>query len=171
MRRDHVELGLSADLALAWHESGHAVAASALSRLTRVQIKSFPRAYFDRAGINQNDDLCIAAMGPAAQIAYMALHQTREPSSGFLDHWIYYAATKDLNKLSQCWPTMVLREDEWHARIDSFFRFLQQNHQISDVLELCAKTLLKKRLLSAKAVDNLVRDERKLILRAFSKVA
>ena len=126
MRQKHNELGLNADLALAWHESGHAVTACALGRLLRVQIKSGPRTYLRRAGINPDDNMCIAAMGPAAQLAYMARHRKKEPSSWFLDKWVYHAARKDPEKLSQRWARMPSSVDEWRTRIQRLSRFIRK---------------------------------------------
>jgi hypothetical protein len=169
MRQQHEQLGLNADHALAWHENGHAVAASALSRLICVHVEPFRRAYVDREGIKQDDDECIAAMGPAAQLAYMARFRKGEPSSCFLDQWVYPAAAEDLKKLSQSWPAMRLEEEEWRARIWGLSRLIQQSTRISDVLKLLAETLFQKKVLSAEAVDHLARDSKKGILRMLSK--
>jgi hypothetical protein len=164
MRQQHSQLGLDADLALAWHESGHAVTASVFGRLRCVQIESRPRAYFDLTEIIQNDDMRIAAMGPAAQLAYMELHQNEEPSSCFYDQWVFQAATEDLKKLSQRWPLMPLSVDEWHTRIHRLSSSILQSRQVSDALKLCAQNLLQKRMLAAEEVEHLVRDGKEAIL-------
>jgi hypothetical protein len=164
MRQQHEQLALNADHALAWHECAHAVAASALGRLICVHVEPFRRAYVDREGIKQDDDERIAAMGPAAQLAYMVRFRKGEPSSCFLDQWVYPAATEDLKQLSQSWPAMRLEEEEWRARIWGLSRLIQQSTQISDVLKLLAETLFQKKVLSAEAVGRLARDSKKRIL-------
>jgi hypothetical protein len=160
---------LDVDHALAWHECGHAVTASALGQLTCVHTEPFLRAYFDREGINQNDEERIAAMGPAAQLAYTARFGEREPSSCFLDQWVYPAATEDLRKPSQSWPAMRLEEVEWRTRIWDLSRLIQQSTRISGILKLLAETLFQKKVLSAEAVSRLVRDSKKRILGMSSK--
>jgi uncharacterized protein (DUF433 family) len=169
MRRQHNQLGLNADLALAWHESGHAVTASALGRLMRVKIEFPVRTEIDRTGINQNDDMCIAAMGPAAQLAYMARHQKEEPSSIFYENWVYHAAKKDLKKLLQHRLAMPSEEDEWLTRIRCISRLIVQNPQIFGVLNLCAEALLQRRMLSADEVDPLVQDTQEALLHMLSE--
>jgi hypothetical protein len=169
MRQQHEQLGLNADHALACHECGHAVAASALGRLTCVHTEPFPRAYFDREGINQNEDERIAAMGPAAQLAYVVRFRKAEPSSCFLDQWVYPAATEDFKKLSQIWPAMRLQEEEWRERIWGLSQLIQQSTQISDVLKLLAEALFQKKVLSAEAVRHLARDSKEAILCMLSK--
>lgn len=163
MGQQHNRLGLDAELALAWHESGHAVTASAFCRLSVVRIEPLPRTDFDLEGINQDEDMCIAAMGPAAQLAYMVLHQNEEPSSCFFDKWVYHAATEDLKKLSQRWAPMP-SEEEWRSRIHRLSSSIQQSRQNSDVLKQCAQSLLQKKLLTAEEVENLVRDSKEAIL-------
>jgi hypothetical protein len=148
MRRDHNQLSISADQALAWHESGHAFAAASLGRLMAVTLRPERpslggQTAFDRKGLDLSGDWLIAAMGPAAQLLYTLENSKPAPSSFFVERYLDGPALGDHKGLVANWQASNIEQEAFLSSVRALAKHLGGNDEIFDAMAESSRRLLE----------------------------
>lgn len=163
MRKAHQEVGLSADDARAWHESGHTLMAAAIGILFEVVLD-------ESSGLTGGltivkplpgtaaEDVLIAVMGPAAQLAYMTTSNKQQPSM-FTQKWFRSPALSELRHLKERWPNVRISDANLLDLVRSIAVRLRENEEMITLLEVCSIELRKKQKLTKTEVLAIIGDK------------